>query len=100
MATIAFGMGIDKSNIRLIVHYNLPKTVEGYYQETGRAGRDGLPSDCVLFYTYADVSKQEYFIEQTEDEAERRNAREKLARVIEFCELQACRRRISAALLR
>ena len=94
VATIAFGMGIDKSNIRLIVHYDLPKTLENYYQETGRAGRDGLPSDCVLFYTYADVPKLEYLIEKdTEDEAKRRNAREKLARVNEFCQLQACRRR-------
>ena len=94
VATIAFGMGIDKSNVRLIVHYDLPKTLESYYQETGRAGRDGLPSNCVLFYTYADVPKLEYLIEKdTEDEAKRRNEREKLARVNEFCQLQACRRR-------
>ena len=94
VATIAFGMGIDKSNIRLIVHYDLPKSLEGYYQETGRAGRDGLPSDCVLFYSYADVPKLEYLIDKdTEDETERRNGREKLARVNEFCQLQACRRR-------
>ena len=94
VATIAFGMGIDKSNVRLIVHYDLPKTLESYYQETGRAGRDGLPSGCVLFYTYADVPRLEYLIDKdTENETERRNAREKLARVNEFCQLQACRRR-------
>ena len=74
MATNAFGMGIDKSDVHFVVHYNLPGTLEAYYQEAGRAGRDGLPSQCVLFYAYADSIKQQYFIRQIENEAERKNA--------------------------
>jgi ATP-dependent DNA helicase RecQ len=92
VATIAFGMGIDKPDIRLVVHYHLPKSIEGYYQETGRAGRDDLPSKCILFFSYADTIKQQYFIRQIENEAERKNAYRKLDQMVEYCELATCRR--------
>ena len=92
-ATIAFGMGIDKPDVRFVIHHDLPKNIEGYYQETGRAGRDGLPADCVLLFNASDVAKQTGFIEEKTDEHERTVARQLLQQMVHFAETSDCRRR-------
>ena len=93
-ATIAFGMGIDKADVRFVVHYNLPGTMEGYYQEIGRAGRDGEPAETVLFYSYGDVMAQMDHIEKVEDPHYRTIMQAKLDRMKEYAEAQVCRRTI------
>jgi ATP-dependent DNA helicase RecQ len=94
VATIAFGMGIAKPDVRAVIHYDVPRNLEGFYQESGRAGRDGLPAQCIIFFNHGDRTKIEYMIGLKTGEHEQRIARQQLQQMVAYSESSVCRRRV------